>query len=175
MTKKEYLKQYKEIHKEEIKIQRQEYYLKNRDKIKERMRKNYKLHRKEKLIYYKKYSISHKKEINRRHQNRIRNNIGLRILSSLRSRLTIALKNNSKSKHTTKLIGCNIKFLKKYLQKQFKSDMTWNNYGIHGWHIDHIRPCASFDLSKPSEQKKCFHYTNLQPLWAKENLSKGRN
>jgi hypothetical protein len=51
--------------------------------------------------------------------------------------------------------------------------MNWSNYGLHGWHIDHIRPCASFDLSKSEEQRKCFHYTNLQPLWAKENLSKG--
>ena len=50
--------------------------------------------------------------------------------------------------------------------------MTWENHTTHGWHIDHVKPCAVFDLSKPEEQKKCFHYTNLQPLWAKENLSK---
>jgi len=49
--------------------------------------------------------------------------------------------------------------------------MSWNNHGE--WHIDHIKPCTSFDLSKLSEQKKCFHYKNLQPLWAKDNLSKG--
>jgi hypothetical protein len=50
--------------------------------------------------------------------------------------------------------------------------MNWDNYGFYGWHIDHIRPCASFDLSKPSEQRKCFNYTNLQPLWATENWGK---
>jgi hypothetical protein len=50
--------------------------------------------------------------------------------------------------------------------------MTWQNYGYYGWHIDHIKPCASFDLRKPSEQRKCFHYSNLQPLWAKDNLQK---
>ena len=82
------------------------------------------------------------------------------------------MKNNQKSGHTTDLLGCSIKQLKEHLEKQFKSGMFFSNYGK--WHIDHIKPCASFDLSKPEEQKKCSHYTNLQPLWAKENLEKGR-
>lgn len=46
-------------------------------------------------------------------------------------------------------------------------------HGVYGWHIDHIVPCASFDLSKPEEQKKCFHYTNLQALWWRDNIVKG--
>ena len=50
--------------------------------------------------------------------------------------------------------------------------MSWDNWSIKGWHIDHIRPCSSFDLSDPTQQKECFHYTNLQPLWASENLKK---
>ena len=49
--------------------------------------------------------------------------------------------------------------------------MNWNNIGK--WHIDHIKPCKSFDLTKSDEQKKCFHYTNLQPLWALDNIKKG--
>ena len=52
--------------------------------------------------------------------------------------------------------------------------MSWDNYGTHGWHIDHIRPCASFDLSDEEQQKICFHYTNLQPLWAEDNLKKSK-
>ncbi len=58
--------------------------------------------------------------------------------------------------------------------------MSWENYGkgdngrgMQEWHIDHIKPCASFDLSKPEQQKLCFNYTNLQPLWAEENMKKG--
>lgn len=51
--------------------------------------------------------------------------------------------------------------------------MSWENRGNFGWHVDHIKPCASFDLTKPEEQAKCFHYTNLQPLWARENIAKG--
>ena len=70
------------------------------------------------------------------------------------------------------LIGCEVDYLMYYIQSKFTKGMNWNNYGK--WHIDHIKPCCSFDLSKASEQRKCFHYTNLQPLWAKDNLSKGK-
>lgn len=69
------------------------------------------------------------------------------------------------------MIGCSIEELKQYLEKQFKEGMTWDNYGE--WHIDHIIPCAAFDLTKEEEQLKCFNYTNLQPLWAEENEKKG--
>jgi len=69
-------------------------------------------------------------------------------------------------------IVTSLDFLKQYLKKQFRPGMTWDNYGK--WHIDHIIPCCKFDLSKPKEQQKCFHYTNLQPLWAEENRKKGR-
>jgi len=69
------------------------------------------------------------------------------------------------------ILGCSIDEFKNYLQCMFTSEMTWENHGIY-WEIDHIRQCSSFDMSIPDEQKKCFHYTNLQPLWAKDNLSK---
>lgn len=83
------------------------------------------------------------------------------------------MKHGYKSDKTEKLIGITIKELKLYIEKQFKDDMTWDNYGFYGWHIDHIIPLSSFDLTKAEEQKKAFHYTNLQPLWAKENMQKG--
>ena len=70
-----------------------------------------------------------------------------------------------------KQFKCSVSFLKGFLEAKFKEGMTWENHGE--WHIDHIKPCASFNLIDEEEQKKCFHYTNLQPLWASENLSKG--
>lgn len=70
-------------------------------------------------------------------------------------------------------MGADIETVKKHLESLFQNGMTWDNHGFDGWHIDHIVPCAAFDLTDPEEQKKCFHYTNLQPLWAKDNLSKG--
>ena len=60
--------------------------------------------------------------------------------------------------------------MRPWLEAQFLPGMTWDNHGE--WHIDHIRPCASFDFSDPQQQKECSHYSNLQPLWAKDNLSK---
>ena len=73
------------------------------------------------------------------------------------------------------LIGCEIDYLMFHIQEQFTKGMNWDNYGLHGWHIDHKIPCAKFDLSKESEQLKCFNYTNLQPLWAIDNLKKWKN
>ena len=90
---------------------------------------------------------------------------------SRRLRTVLKLKKNSiKSESILKIIGCSVDQLKKNLEKKFKKNMNWGNYGK--WHVDHIRPCASFDLTKPKQQKMCFHYTNLQPLWAEENLKK---
>ena len=95
-----------------------------------------------------------------------------RLASVIRARIYDVLKHGYKSDRTEKLIGITIKELKTYLESQFKTGMTWENYGFYGWHIDHTIPLSSFDLKNPEEQKKAFHYTNLQPLWAKDNLRK---
>lgn len=76
-----------------------------------------------------------------------------------------------KIESTVELLGCDTNKLKQHLESQFKLGMSWDNYGL--WHIDHKSPCAKFDLSKEEEQRKCFNFKNLQPLWAEENLSKG--
>lgn len=106
-------------------------------------------------------------------KNRRATDPGFKIIGILRSRLGNALKrkNAKKSQPTLELTGCEINFLKGYLEGKFAEGMSWENHG--DWHIDHIRPCCNFDLTIEEEQKKCFHYTNLQPLWAQENLSKG--
>lgn len=98
-----------------------------------------------------------------------------RIVNCLRVRVRIALRGKCKSASTAELLGCQIHELKEHLEMQFKPGMTWGNYGLKGWHIDHKRPCASFDLTDPTQQRKCFHYTNLQPLWEVDNLKKSDN
>ena len=105
-------------------------------------------------------------------QRRRRNSSAFRIAQNLRRRLRSAIKMCRRSGRTMDLLGCSIRELQQHLAAQFKPGMTWANYGKYGWHIDHIRPCASFDLADPEQQKACFHYTNLQPLWATDNLRK---
>lgn len=78
----------------------------------------------------------------------------------------------SKSERCRELIGCSLDELRAHLEKQFKPGMNWDNWSFRGWHIDHIKALCQFDLTDPSQEKAAFHYTNLQPLWAKENLTK---
>ena len=133
-------------------------------KIKDKLKKIKKL---DWLKNKDKYTNLHTKRCKERYNTDFR----FRLIVGLRNKLRSALKMNRKSLSTMFLIGCEIDYLMFHIQEQFQPGMSWDNYGE--WHIDHIKPCALFDLSQPSEQYKCFNYTNLQPLWAEENLSKG--
>ena len=107
--------------------------------------------------------------------NRRKSNPSLKIEDAIRARVGIAIRKQFgvKATKTTNLIGCSIEQIRQHLEAQFLPGMTWDNHGE--WHIDHIRPCASFDLTDPEQQKQCCHYTNLQPLWAADNLAKSDN
>jgi len=94
-----------------------------------------------------------------------------KIKSNLRTRIWGVVKQGYKSASTMELTGCTTEELKDHLASKFTEGMTFENYGE--WHIDHILPCTSFNLLLPEEQRKCFHYTNLQPLWAIDNIKKG--
>ena len=100
-------------------------------------------------------------------KNRLKNDVNFRLAYNMRHRIIYAIKNSNskKSTKTTKLLGCSSKELKAYLEFKFLPTMTWENYGKL-WHVDHILPCSSFDLTNEEQQKICFHYTNLQPLFA---------
>jgi hypothetical protein len=112
-------------------------------------------------------------QFSRYRRERRKNDSYFNLICNLRSRINSIIRNNVKSKSTIKLLGCTIDYLKEYLESQFQPGMTWENYGKDGWHIDHIIPCSKFDLSDPYCQKICFNFLNLQPLWEKENCSKG--
>jgi hypothetical protein len=156
------------------------YYLENRDKILARHKKNHSTeeYKKNKKKYDKLYWKANRErliplKIKKKKLRRKKDPI-FKLKDNLRRRINNALKyiGVKKSKKSLELLGVpDIEFLWKYLENKFKPGMTRENYGKL-WHIDHIKPCISFDLSKIEEQFKCFNYTNLQPLWASENLSK---
>ena len=103
---------------------------------------------------------------------RRRANVSARVRANMQRRLAKAVGGSVyKTDTTMKLVGCTRADLLAHLQCQFTEGMTWDNYGE--WHIDHIRPCESFDLTDAEQQRECFHFSNLQPLWAEDNYRKG--
>jgi len=93
---------------------------------------------------------------------------------NIRSRLRAFIKSQGISRKVgeiEKLVGCNKDELRDYLTSRFVDGMNWGNYGK--WHLDHIRPLISFDLTKDSQMREANHFTNLQPLWAEDNYKKG--
>lgn len=189
---KRYQAEYRAQHKEENRAYQREYRIKKKLEIADKKRQYARDH-KEQIEQYKKSWYAEnkerilvaKKERYERDKNTIisRENARLsakakrfpefRVRRNLRSRISSALRGNPKSDISIKLIGCTVQELKIHLESQFKDGMGWHNYGRGGWHVDHIVPCAAFDLTDPVQQRQCFHYTNLQPLWCYENVSKG--
>jgi hypothetical protein len=173
------------------KVYKQLWYKENKDKITTK-RKIYEEDNKIKILNrYKTYRDNNKDIIRFRKQiwyknnkNKIRssrndyikfqrkNNLQLKIKDSLRARLRSALKHNTKSGSAVRDLGCTIEEFKTYLESKFQPGMNWDNWSRDGWHIDHIKPLASFDLTDRKQLLEACHYTNLQPLWAQDNLSK---
>lgn len=126
-------------------------------------------------IRHKYYLTAKSKGYFEEYRRRRRRDPSFRISNNLRNRIWRLLKKDQSYKkyyHLEELVGCSLDFLKKHIESMFEKNMSWDNYGNGGWEIDHIIPCSYFDLSKREEQKKCFHYTNMQPLWRKDNRLK---
>jgi len=179
---------YRQTHRQEIKERDRKYYLTHKKQCSQHAKEYYQKHREELLQYQKNYREQYPEKIknrmkkyndinreinNKKIQEKLKNNIEFKLTHLLRMRIIKVLKGINKSKSTMKLLGCNIDFFKNYYESKFTEGMTWEKVMNGEIHCDHIRPCASFDLSKSNEQHKCFHYTNLQPLWAEDNLRKG--
>ena len=141
----------------------------NRDKIKA-YEEAYRAANPDKL---KAYRVANRNKLNARSNNYIKTNIQYKLSCRLRSRLYCALQGNFKNGSAVKDLGCSIDELKMYLESKFQPGMNWDNWSFEGWHIDHIKPMAFFDLTDRKQLLLACHYTNLQPLWAIDNLSKG--
>jgi hypothetical protein len=190
----QYMKEYNKKNKEIIKKKQHEKYEKNkevyaplyiahREKNREKnriysieLRKNNTEFIRQRDREYRKKNYEHYIERERKKFNKYFNeNINFKLAQNYRNRLRDVLRkyNTKKTKYSVDYLGCSIEELKQYLESKFKIGMSWSNHNQKGWHIDHIKPCCTFDLTKEEERIRCFHYNNLQPLWASDNLSKG--
>jgi hypothetical protein len=146
------------------------------DAHKRRCKEYYEANREEQIAYLRQYRKDNKEvlaEKDRIRKAKLRHeSIEYRVLCSLRARMNAVLSGNNKSAATCELLGCSIEFFIKYIESQFIDGMNWDNYGVRGWHLDHIVPCSSFDMKDSEQQKECFYYMNIQPLWAEDNLRK---
>jgi hypothetical protein len=131
----------------------------NSEKIKERNKKYY-----DKIKTTKKYSYKKWSDVSD----------NIKLANRIRCRVRNTLKGRIKSKPTLEMVGLNIEEFKNHIISTFTEGMTWELFMEGKIHIDHIIPCCNFNLDNKMEQEKCFHYTNLQPLWAKDNLSKNK-
>ena len=143
-----------ESQKDNILYKRKLYYNNNKDKINQ-------------------YNQHNKEKINKNKREKLKNNINFKLSERLRNRISVAIRGiGIKRGSAIRDLGCSIEEFKLYLESKFLDGMTWENYGYYGWHIDHIIPLASFDLTNENDFKKACHYTNLQPLWRIDNQSK---
>jgi hypothetical protein len=151
------------------------YYENNKNKIKSYYESNKEKILEQRKTYGKSYRKLNKNKIYEYRKKYRKTNVEYKIGLNLRSRLCNALQRNTKSGSAVKDLGCSIGEFKTYLESKFQSGMNWDNYGYYGWHIDHIKPLTYFDLTDRNQLLEACHYTNLQPLWAKDNLIKSNN
>lgn len=144
-------KEYRENHKEAARIYAKQYYIKNRDKIIARVLKNGAAYKKHKKLTDPVYKLQ----------------------SLLRTRVWVALKRRSKKGSAVGLLGCTTEEAMTHIESQFLPGMTFKNWSHAGWHVDHKIPLSAFDLQDKKQLAMACHYTNLQPMWAKENIRKG--
>jgi hypothetical protein len=181
------IKEYKLKNKEHIDAQNAKYRDENRGEINRKMRDNVAKYKPQRDSYWSKPKNKKRSKANRVkwvNANRERYNGYFKIyyakyperkiIRNLMTKLNKLVKGKLKALHCADLVGCDIMFFKEHIASQFKEGMSWDNYGFGDdkWHIDHIRPCESFDIHDPEQQRQCFYWTNLQPLWQPENISK---
>ena len=159
----------------EIKYRIKEYAANNKELIRENKRKYRAKHHEEIREYFEKYRETYKPIRNAREKERIATDPIYALKKRLRNNILAYVKQSGHKKQcsTSEMLGCSFEEFKTYFESKFTEGMTWEIFCTSGKiHIDHIIPVDFFDLSNVEEVKKCFHYTNLQPLWKLDNLKK---
>ncbi len=158
---------------ERLLAQKRDYYLRNRAKIADYRKAN-----KETISRRNsEWHVRNRERCRRRKRvtgRRLRLDPLKRLVGNLRRRLGKVVKQQqvSKAAHTLEFLGCSVEEFRSHIESRFQRGMTWTNHGVHGWHLDHVVPCSAFDFSDPRQQRQCFHFTNLRPMWARQNLRK---
>lgn len=159
---KKYQRKHYSEHSEELKERSRKWRKENPEKMKEYNKKWKEENKEENKEYHKKY-----------HKDRRQTDPHFRIISNLRSRQNRAIKTNQKTGSTIDYLGCSIEYFKKYIADQFTEGMSWDNYGHKTWNIDHQIPLSVIDPMDEEDLRHVLHFTNLQPMWAKDNIRKG--
>lgn len=163
---------YKE-HRSQVAKYKSQYYKDNKNKILENRKEYCKNHNEAIVVYNNKYRKVNRATATKHHKIRLATDINYKLAHYIRKRLRAAVKHKQKVGSTIKDLGCSIEELKLHIEKQFQPYMDWENWKlVEGWHIDHIIPLSHFDLTNREQFLKACHYTNLQPLWAEDNLKK---
>ena len=147
------------------------YRIKNKEYIASKAATYWKQNKEHLKKYKAAYYQANKEKASAKSTERRKNDVQYRLSCSLRVRMSMALKRGQKSGSAVKDLGCSIPTFKLYIENQFVDGMSWDNYGE--WHLDHVLPLSSFDLTNRGEFQAAVHYLNIQPLWAHDNLSKG--
>ena len=181
--------EYYQNNKEKVAAKDAEYYQKNREKILAKDAEYYQKNREKILAKQAEYYQNNKEKVAAKDAEYYQKNKCsehgrnpcpachpiAHLHGCISSGMRSGIKGAKKAERAEKYLGCTMEFLNEYLEKQFTEGMTWANHGVGKgkWNIDHRRPKASFDFNNEEDWYKCWHYTNLQPLWAHENILKG--
>ncbi len=188
---KAYCKQWRLKNLERRKVYQQQWITKNRKRINASSKawrekhpeivaashKRHYLENRKRLLAEQKLYRQQRRELNNAYRRkRFAIDPAFRMLLNLRGRLTRALKGLNKTETTKGLLGCSMEDFRLHIESNWEPKMSWSNYGKKEgqWSLDHMIPCALFDLSKPEHQKRCFHFSNIRPMWAIPNMQKGK-
>lgn len=144
------------------------YYKNNPEKIKAYQEQN----KEKRKVYMIGYQKQNKEKTNKLRSERRKTDPNFKIITSLRSQQNRAIKRNQKTGSTIDYLGCSIEYFKKYIEDQFVEGMSWDNWSMDGFHLDHQIPLSIVDLNDESDLRHVLHYTNLQPMFASENIRK---
>jgi len=174
---KEASKQYRQTNKEALAKKQKQYYQANKEKIRARSKQYYQDNKDFCYKKHKQYCQDNRDALTnwKRLYERARRaeDPVYRMVGNMRSRLSAIFRHGTAKDETTmELVGCTMEHLQHHMEAQFTEGMHWDNYGTDGWVCDHIQPVASFDQLDSVQRKTCWHYTNLQPMWYKDNLIK---